>query len=97
MTEVTGCPLKRVREVGEIRQGFHRVGENGVILEVVERADVSRTALWGLVIATPSFDHLVQAAGELVSEPKDAVQPGRRISTVKAGAGLGIPVALMTP
>jgi hypothetical protein len=32
-----------------------------------------------------------------VSEPKDAVQPGRRISTVKASAGLGIPVALMTP
>ena len=97
VTEVTGCPLKRLREVGEIRQGFHRVGEGGVILEVVERADVSRTSLWGLVIATPSFDDLVQAAGDLVSEPKDAVQPGRRISTVKAKAGLGIPVALMTP
>ncbi len=97
VTEATGCPLKRVREVGEIRQGFHRVGEGGVILEVVERADVSRTSLWGLVIATPSFDDLVQAAGDLVSEPKDAVQPGRRISTVKAKAGLGIPVALMTP
>ena len=97
VTEVTGCPLKRVREVGETRQGFHRVGEGGVILEVVERADVSRTSLWGLVIATPSFDDLVQAAGDLVSEPKDAVQPGRRISTVKAKAGLGIPVALMTP
>ena len=97
VTEVTGCPLKRVREVGEIRQGFHRVGESGVILEVVERADVSHTSLWGLVIATPSFDDLVQSAGDLVSEPKDAVQPGRRISTVKARAGLGIPVALMTP
>ncbi|MGB1784956.1 MAG: VOC family protein [Ilumatobacteraceae bacterium] len=97
VTEVTGCPLKRLREVGEIRQGFHRVGEGGVILEVVERADVSRTSLWGLVIATPSFDDLVQAAGDLVSEPKDAVQPGRRISTVKTKAGLGIPVALMTP
>ena len=97
VTEVTGCPLKRVREVGEIRQGFHRVGEGGVILEVVERPDVSHTSLWGLVIATPSFDDLVQSAGDLVSEPKDAVQPGRRISTVKARAGLGIPVALMTP
>ena len=97
VAEVTGCPLKRVREVGEIRQGFHRVGEGGVILEVVERADVSRTSLWGLVIATQSFEDLVQSAGDLVSEPKDAVQPGRRISTVKAAAGLGIPVALMTP
>ena len=97
VTEVTGCPLKRVREVGQIRQGFHRVGEGGVILEVVERADVSRTSLWGLVIATPSFDDLLHSAGDLVSEPRDAVQPGRRISTVKPGAGLGIPVALMTP
>ena len=97
VTEVTGCPLKRVREVGQIRQGFHRVGEGGVILEVVERADVLRTSLWGLVIATPSFDDLLHLAGDLVSEPRDAVQPGRRISTVKAGAGLGIPVALMTP
>ncbi|MBF28454.1 MAG: hypothetical protein CL447_01205 [Acidimicrobiaceae bacterium] len=97
VTEVTGCPLKRVREVGQVRQGFHRVGEGGVILEVVERADVLRTSLWGLVIATPSFDDLLHSAGDLVSEPRDAVQPGRRISTVKAGAGLGIPVALMTP
>ena len=25
----TGAPLKRVREVGEIRQGFHRLGGAG--------------------------------------------------------------------
>lgn len=94
--EVTGFPLKRVREVGEIRQGFHRIGEGGVIIEVVERADVSATALWGFVLATESFDDVVANAGELVTEPKQAVQKGRRISTVKPSAGLGVPVAFMT-
>jgi hypothetical protein len=28
---------------------------------------------------------------------KDAVQPGRRIATVRKQAGLGLPVALITP
>lgn len=96
VADVTGCPLKRVREVGEIRQGFHRIGEGGVIVEVVERADVSATALWGFVLATDSFDEIIATAGDLVTEPKQAVQQGRRISTVKSSAGLGIPVALMT-
>ena len=31
-----------------------------------------------------------------ISPPKDAVQPGRRIATVRSDAGLEIPVALMT-
>ena len=96
VTEVSGHPLKRVREVGEIRQGFHRIGEGGVILEVVERVDVSETSLWGLVLSTESFDDIVTRAGDLVTAPKAAVQPGRRISTVKNSAGLGVAVALMS-
>jgi hypothetical protein len=32
-----------------------------------------------------------------VGPAKDAVQPGRRIATVRREAGLGVPVALMTP
>lgn len=94
--EVTGFPLKRVREVGEIRQGFHRIGEGGVIIEVVERADVVATSLWGFVLAIDSFADVVANAGDLVTEPKTAVQQGRTISTVKTAAGLGIAVALMT-
>ena len=94
--EVTGSPLRRVREVGEIRQGFHRIGKGGVIVEVVERADVSATSLWGFVLATESFDSVVADADDLVTEPKSAVQQGRQISTVKSAAGLGVAVALMT-
>jgi hypothetical protein len=32
-----------------------------------------------------------------VGPAKAAVQPGRRIATVREGAGLGLPVALITP
>jgi hypothetical protein len=29
IAEVTGCELKRIREVGTMRQGFHRIGHRG--------------------------------------------------------------------
>ena len=44
----TGSPLRRVREVGEIRQGFHRLGGGGLIVEVVERRGLPDGA--GLVL-----------------------------------------------
>jgi hypothetical protein len=34
--------------------------------------------------------------GEKLGEVHDAVQPGRRIATVRREAGLGVPVALIT-
>lgn len=98
IAEVTGAELKRVREVGEIRQGFHRLG--GLIVEVVERAGqpAGPASFWGLVLNVEDIDVAVDQLGpELVSAPKDAVQPGRRIATIRDDAGLGLPVALMTP
>ncbi|MEP4652714.1 MAG: hypothetical protein ABJ314_21250, partial [Ilumatobacter sp.] len=35
----TGCELKRIREVGSMRQGFHRIGRGGLVVEVVEQGD----------------------------------------------------------
>ncbi len=98
ITEATGAPLKRVREVGVIRQGFHRLG--GLIVEVVERQGqpAGPASFWGLVLNVEDLDVAVDHVGpELVSAPKDAVQPGRRIATVRDAAGLGLPVALMSP
>ena len=44
------------------------------------------------------LDGLCERLGPSVISPaKDAVQPGRRIATVRAEIGLGLPVALMTP
>ncbi len=95
----TGAPLRRVREVGELRQGFHRVG-GGLIVEVVERAGlpVAPAWFWGLVLNVEDLDAAVERIGtDTISEPRPAVQPGRSIATVRETAGLGLPVALMTP
>ena len=69
---------------------FLRLGE--CILEVVERPG-GRVALWGLVVVVPDLGGL----GPLLGDAKDAVQPGRRIATVRAEAGAGVALAFMTP
>jgi hypothetical protein len=100
IAEATGCELKRVREVGSMRQGFHRIGSGGLIVELVERPEVPEgdAAFWGLVVNVEDLDTACAHIGaDRISAPKDAVQPGRRIATIRAEVGLGLPVALMTP
>jgi hypothetical protein len=97
IAEATGCELRRIREVGSMRQGFHRIG--GLIVELVERPDIpdGPAAFWGLVVIVDDLDAACELLGpDRVSSPKDAVQPGRRIATIRSDAGLGLPVALMT-
>jgi hypothetical protein len=93
----TGAPLRRVREVGQMRQGFHRLG--GLIVEVVERAGLQEgpAAFWGLVLNVEDLHAAVARLGpEVIGAARPAVQPGRSIATVLESAGLGLPVALMT-
>jgi hypothetical protein len=102
-----GLDLRRIREeptpAGAPRQAFFRLG--GVILEVVqeppeavERGGGGRPAFfWGLALVAPDLDATVAGLGDRVSEIRAAVQPGRRIATLRRSAGLGLPVALMTP
>jgi hypothetical protein len=99
IAEVTGCELKRIREVGTMRQGFHRIGRGGLIMELVERPDLPEgpASFWGLVLIVEDLDAACELIGaDRISPPKDAVQPGRRIATIRADVGLGLPVALMT-
>ncbi len=99
IASATGCELKRVREVGSMRQGFHRIGRGGLIVELVERPDLPAgpATFWGLVLIVDDLDAAYELIGaDRISAPKDAVQPGRRIATVRAEVGLGLPVALMT-
>ncbi len=94
----TGSPLKRVREAGALRQGFHRLGP--LIVELVERAGLvdGPASFWGLVLNVEDLDVAVSHIGpDLIGPAKPAVQPGRSIATVREEAGLGLPVALMTP
>ena len=82
-----------------MRQGFHRIGRGGLIVELVERPDLPAgpASFWGLVVIVDDIDAACELIGaERISPPKDAVQPGRRIATIRADVGLGLPVALMT-
>ena len=94
-------PQRRVREAGEggrrVRQAFHRFA-NGCILEIVESARTTAVGLFGLVVNVADLETLCGELGpELIGLPKPAVQPGRLIATVRSQAGLGFPVALMSP
>lgn len=106
--ESAGLDLRRIREeptpAGAPRQAFFRLGS--AILEVVqepeevvERNGPDRPAFfWGLAFVSADLDATVASLGEeQVSEPRDAIQPGRRIATLRRAAGLACPVALMTP
>ena len=102
-----GLDLRRIREeptpAGAPRQAFFRLG--ATILEVVqeppeatERAAADRPAFfWGLAFVAPNLDATVAGLGDRVSEVRAAVQPGRRIATLRRSAGLALPVALITP
>jgi hypothetical protein len=56
---------------------------------LLELVQADREGFWGITFVSPSVDDYPNA--------KDAVQPGRRIATVRREAGLGLPVALITP
>ena len=106
--QAAGLDLRRIREeptpAGAPRQAFFRLGE--VILEVVQAPDdaLERSGgadgpafFWGLAFVAPDLDATVTSIGaERCSGPRPAVQPGRRIATLRRSAGLAVPVALMT-
>jgi len=106
--QAAGLDLRRIREeptpAGAPRQAFFRLG--ATVLEVVQEPDeaiergggVDRPALfWGLALSAPDLDATVAGLGDRVSEARPAVQPGRRIATLRRSAGLSLPIALMSP
>lgn len=106
--EAGGFELRGVRDAGTaqrpLRQGFLLLAE--ALVEVVgppepEDADADArpgpARFWGITFVTDDLDRAGQVMGDRLGPPRDAVQPGRRIATVPADAGLGVRVALMTP
>ena len=97
--EAVGLELRRRRDGptpgGAERQALFRLGE--VVLEAIEappgtriREDPGAPArFWGLAFGTADLDASVAALGGLLGEPRPAVQPGRRIATLRKEAGLG--------
>jgi hypothetical protein len=105
--QAAGLDLRRIREeptpAGAPRQAFFRLGSE--ILEVVQIPERNLEAaggsdsparLWGLAFTVSDLDRTVTQLAGHISAPRDAVQPGRRIATLRRSAGLAVPVALMT-
>lgn len=101
-----GLDFRRLRQEptpgGGGPQAFFRLGD--VILEVVQVPPGTRIAgdpdgparLWGISFLAADLDATVSALGDLAGEPRDAVQPGRRIATLRREAGLGPAIAFMS-
>jgi hypothetical protein len=98
--EAVGFDVRRVRDVGpKLRQVFFRAGE--VIVEMVgppePEAGDRPVALWGLVANVDDLDATKALLGDHLTDPKDAVQPGRRIATLKTrDLGISTAVAFMS-
>ena len=104
--ESQGFDLRRRREGdtpgGSTRQAFFRAGEP--ILEVVQAPEGTSVArdpdgtprLWGLAFLVDDMDHTARELGDLLGRPRDAVQPGRQIATLRSEAGLGPAIAFMS-
>jgi hypothetical protein len=75
-------------------QAFFVIGP--CLLEVVANSD-GDTRFWGLTLVAEDLDAAAAHLGDRLGAIKDAVQPGRRIATLRREAGLSFPVALMSP
>jgi hypothetical protein len=105
--QAAGMDLRRIREqptpAGAPRQAFFRLGHE--ILELIqEPAEVLARAggsdrpvrFWGLALIAEDLDRCAQQLAGNISEVRPAVQPGRRIASVRRSAGLTVPLALMS-
>lgn len=96
-----GAPLRRTRDAGGgVTQGFHRL-DNTVIEIVQAPSNPAGASLWGFVGVVDDLDAVVaemrrEFGADAVSGPRDAVQAGQRIASIRRQAGLQVEVALMT-
>ncbi|HEU5083135.1 MAG TPA: VOC family protein [Acidimicrobiales bacterium] len=98
-----GLDLRRTRDVGTadrpMQQRFFRLGD--VILELVgpsTPAGDGPCSIWGYAVVSDDLDATAEALGDACSPPKEAVQPGRRIATIRTRElGIGVTLAVMTP
>ena len=97
--EGTGLEVRRIREARpDLHQAFLWAGD--VLLEVAgppQPAGEDPARLWGLVVVAPDLELLAALPGEPLGSVREAVQPGRRIATVRRELGSSVPLAFMTP
>jgi hypothetical protein len=101
--QLFGLEPRRTREAGTaerpMRQTFFRSGE--VIVEVVGPAEPrgdGPARFYGLAFTVADLDTTADVLGERVGRVKDAVQPGRRIATLRSrDLGMTTSVAFLSP
>jgi hypothetical protein len=99
-----GVELRRTRQIDESQYGFpaeqrfFRLGEP--ILELVGATEPSGdgpAGFFGLAFTVDDLDALPARFGEALGRVKDAVQPGRRIATLRHKAlGMSVATAFMS-
>jgi hypothetical protein len=93
-----GVECRRVRDAGAgIRQGFFLIGD--LLVEVVDGTETDYGAparFWGITVAVSDIDEAARLLGNKLGRVRDAVQPGRRIATVRPEASGGLPLAFIT-
>lgn len=98
-----GADLRRTREIpgpnGTVNQ--QRFFRFGTIIELVGPAEATgdgTARIWGLALVSPDLDATARALGERMGAVSEAVQPGRRIGTLRTReAGVSVPIAVMSP
>jgi hypothetical protein len=101
--EEIGLPARRVRETDQygapFLQTFFRAGE--VIVELIGPREASgdgAATFFGLAHTVADLDATKTLLGDRLGEVKDAVQPGRRIATLRhKQLGMSVATAFMTP
>ncbi len=97
--QATGMEVRRVREASaELHQAFLWAGD--VLLEIAgppQATGDGPASLWGLVIVAPDLEAVAALPARPLGSVRDAVQPGRRIATVRRELGSSVPLAFMTP
>lgn len=101
--EAIGVTARRVRDIdlagAPMQQVFFRLGE--VILELIgdpSAAGEGPAMFWGLTHTVADIDHAAALLGERTGRVKAAVQPGRRITTLRhRELGISVATALISP
>ncbi|MCB1255926.1 MAG: hypothetical protein KDB26_02410 [Microthrixaceae bacterium] len=92
LTESFGMPT---------RQTFFWAGQ--VIVELIGPVETDPTKqgptkIFGLALVSEDFDTTIEWLGDLAGKPRRAIQPGRRIATIRTRElGISVPIAVMSP